>query len=99
MFDWLNRKETIVRPTINLGDQVRDRVTGYTGIVIAFTQWLNGCNRVTVQAQELKDGKPVDCQAFDVEQMEVLKANALDLSQKPSGGPMPSPQRASDPTR
>ena len=31
------------RPNVNLGDKVRDRVTAYTGIAIAITDWLNGC--------------------------------------------------------
>jgi hypothetical protein len=47
---------------VKLGDKVKDRVTGLTGIVIARTDWLNGCIRMTVQPQELKDGKPVDRQ-------------------------------------
>ena len=35
----------------NLGDEVKDTITGFKGIVVARTEWLNGCARVTVQPQ------------------------------------------------
>ena len=41
-----------------LGDLVKDKVTGFTGIVICRAVWLNGCARLTVQPQKVgKDGK------------------------------------------
>jgi len=58
---------------INLGDTVKDKISGYKGIVIAITAWLHGCKRVTVQSQKLKDGKPLDNFTFDEPQLEVLK--------------------------
>lgn len=43
---------------IILGDRVKDEITGLSGIVIAVTQWLNGCVRMQVQPEKLKDGIP-----------------------------------------
>jgi len=80
------------RPNVALGDEVKDRITGYKGIVIGLHTWLNGCLRVTVQAQELKDGKPVEAVAFDVEQLTVVQTKMVDIMQ-PSGGPMPAASR------
>lgn len=57
---------------IELGMKVRDRVTGVEGIAVARTEWLNGCTRVTVQPQKLKDSQPVETTTFDEAQLEVV---------------------------
>lgn len=57
---------------IKLGTKVRDKVTGVTGIAIARTEWLNGCARIVVQPQEVKDGKPVESTCVDEPQIEVV---------------------------
>lgn len=42
---------------INLGDEVKDKITGFRGIVIAICKYLNGCISVLVQPKKLtKDG-------------------------------------------
>jgi len=87
-----------VRPTVNLGDKARDKITGFCGIVIAITDWLNGCRRVTVQPQELKDGRPIESVTFDVEQLEIVAEQAAEESSK-TGGPCPDPIRAHVPSR
>lgn len=62
---------------IELGDKVRDRVTGYTGIVIGEATWLYGCKRLVIQSQDLKDGKPVDSLNIDEPQAELLEKNVV----------------------
>ncbi len=62
---------------IGLGDKVRDRITGVTGIVVARTQWINGCIRICVQPQEVKDGKPVDTSVFDIEELVRVEAGVI----------------------
>lgn len=54
---------------INVGDVVRDTVTGFEGIAVAITKWLHGCMRITVQPQKLHDGKPIEPQTFDAPQL------------------------------
>ncbi len=66
---------------IKLGDKVRDRTTGFTGIVVARTDWLYGCTRFGVRSQELEDGKPIPEEWFDEQ--------ALDSLSKELGGPCP----------
>jgi len=87
--------------TVELGDKVKDIVTGFTGIVVAKTQWLNGCWRISVQPQGLKDGKPIEHQAFDVEQLKILKAKEIKTTPpaKLKGGPRPDPVRQKTPNR
>ena len=62
---------------IGLGDRVVDRVTGFNGIVVCITTWLNGCVRYGLQAEELTDGKPLDPQYFDAEQVALQQSQAF----------------------
>ena len=45
--------ESAVR--IQLGDEVRCRITGFTGIAVARTDWIFGCVRFGVQPQAMKE--------------------------------------------
>lgn len=62
-----------------LGDVVRCRITGYQGVVLARTDWMNNCPRLTVQAREVKDGKPVDACAFDEPDLDFVEASSLEI--------------------
>lgn len=57
---------------IRLGSKVKDSLTGFTGIAIARTKWLHGCARVTIQPQDLKEGKIQDSETFDETRLEVI---------------------------
>jgi len=72
---------------VNLGDKVRDVVTGLTGIAVGRTQYLQGCARIAVQPQELKDGKPVEASWFDEPQLEVVEVGAIKPKGEKPGGP------------
>lgn len=58
---------------IALGSKVKDRITGVEGIVVGRTEWLNGCVRIIIQPQELKDGRPVDPCTIDEPDLIVLE--------------------------
>ena len=77
---------------IKLGDKAKDTITGYTGTVVAVTEWLHGCRRVTIQSNTLHEGKPCDGFSFDEAQVELIKAAA---PREPvlTGGPRPEPKR------
>lgn len=77
----------------DLGDEVKDDITGFSGIIIARTDWINGCQRYTVQPKTLtKEGGIKETQTIDVEQLTLVHA-AKKPTHKPSGGPMPAPVR------
>lgn len=99
---------------INLGDRVRDKVTGFQGIVIGITKWLYQCNRPIVQPETLKDGAIIDSQSFDEDQLEVLDRGVItpkfpeatvepfevkEAAPVPTGGPMDTPKGMSTPRR
>lgn len=71
--------------SLNLGDVVKDTITGFKGVIVARTDWLNGCVRMTVQPSKLEAGKIVDSVTFDVEQLELVHAKHKPSSR--SGGP------------
>jgi hypothetical protein len=73
-------------PTVQLGDVVRDRVTGFQGVIVARTEWLNGCWRITVTPPADKDGKLADSQTFDEFQLELV-ASTRHVPNKHTGGP------------
>lgn len=72
-----------------LGDDVKDTITGYVGCVVAKTEWLNGCWRISVQSRELKDGKPIDAVTFDVEQLVLVKSSRQAEPVRRTGGDRP----------
>lgn len=83
----------------NLGDKLKDTVTGYAGIATSKHEYLNGCVRWTLQPDKLtSDGKPHEPQTFDIEQLVLLKA-AKPRAVKPKGGPHNEPSRPSVPSR
>lgn len=69
-----------------LGDLVKDTISGFKGIVVAKTYWLANCVRITVAANYLQDGKPIDTQCFDEPQIEVLKAKNRPKAKILTGG-------------
>ena len=97
---------------IKVGDRVKDIVTGYTGIAVARTEWLNGCIRFTVQSNEYHDSKPVDSLCVDEPQLVIVEKGVTkrlgdECIEPPTssqeatapGGPAPTPERHKDPTR
>lgn len=78
---------------IELGDVAKDTITGFEGVVVARTQWLIGCDRLTLQPQKLKDGKPLDPITFDEPQCNLVKAKAAPRGSRTTGGPRPEPVR------
>lgn len=79
---------------IALGDKARDRVTGFEGVAVAKTTWLSGCDRFTLQPSGLTaEGKTFDSETFDVTQLEVVGAAAVQIERRDTGGPRPEPVR------
>jgi hypothetical protein len=73
---------------IQLGDEVRDKVTGFKGIAVGVTKWLTGCDRYVVQPRGVnKDGKIYENQSFDEGTLEVVKTKAIKEGKHDTGGP------------
>ena len=73
------------------GDLVKDKITGFTGVVICVLDYLHGCTRLAVQSTELKDGLPKESQYFDEYQVEIVTkgfyfAEKKKVEVRPPGG-------------
>jgi hypothetical protein len=77
----------------SLGDKVRDTVSGFTGIVTAYTTFLHGCARVVVQPPVDKDGKLPESASFDVPQLDVLESKTIPKGSDKDGGPDKYPMK------
>lgn len=82
--------------SLKLGDKAQDKISGFAGTIVAITEWLNGCRRITIQPSQLHEGKPVDNSTFDAEQVAKVEEGPT-LSPTRTGGPSIAPQRSADP--
>ncbi len=86
--------------TIELGSEVKDKLSVFKGIVRGRTQYMTGCNIYGVQTQKLKDDRPAKMVWFDEIQLKVLKSKKINfgsvkISKKriyPKGGPLSEDQ-------
>lgn len=91
--------------TVDLGDKVRDRISGFEGVVIGVTEWLYNCRRPIVQPFTVdSNGKPVASESFDEPQLEVLEKAVFKTetplkTSKKTGGPRITPAQRSTPSR
>lgn len=72
---------------VKLGDEVVDTVSGFSGIAVSKTDYLNGCSRISVQPAVGKDGKLPDYATFDAPQLKVTKAAKVPIGSRLTGGP------------
>lgn len=78
---------------IELGSIVKCLLTGFTGVTVARTQYINGCVRHTVVPQCVDNvNKLFDCEDFDEQQLIVVGKSEFLNQQKPvkakaTGGP------------
>lgn len=89
---------------VELGDLVKDYITGFEGIAIGITDWLYGCKRLTIQPRGVRNGndkfeqgKPLEAQTFDIDGVEIIEKSAVPTShrqpKRSTGGPRPDPLR------
>ena len=72
---------------IQLGDKVKDPITGITGIAVARTNWLHGCNRITVQPEGCdKEKKPFESYTTDEPQLIIVLPKKVKKGSAKTGG-------------
>jgi hypothetical protein len=91
---------------IELGDEVQDTITGFTGIAIGSSKYLYGCTRIWIQPQEIKDGKIFESVWIDEPQLIVMTKQKIKnprftteiKENKMPGGPQDNPKQNNIPT-
>lgn len=79
---------------VELGDEAKDKVTGFKGVVVAISKWLTGCDRYGLQPSVDKEGKVPDLYWVDEPMLELIKEGPFRPA-KPvmTGGPQRDPAR------
>lgn len=77
---------------MRLGVTVRDRITGFRGVVTAHAEYLTGCNQALVQPTELDAGKYPSACWLDVQRLVIEEAELFTLDNgKTPGCDAPAP--------
>jgi len=81
---------------IKLGQKVRCKVTGFTGIAVAKSEYLNGGVQFCVKPKmKAEDTKMPEEFYIDVEQLEVI-SDGLNVKKKQTGGVMADTPKTSN---
>lgn len=72
---------------IELGDTVRDKVSGFKGTATSKTEFLNGCIQYDIIPKVGKDNKIIEGVAIDENSLEVIKKKLKPRVKKETGGP------------
>jgi hypothetical protein len=72
---------------IKLGDEVKDKVSGFVGVAVEKREYLNGCIQYAIQPKVDKDGNMTDSWCIDESQIERLKKKVV-VKKSNTGGPM-----------
>lgn len=73
---------------IELGDLAEDMITKYRGVVVGFTKHITGCDRFTLQSQDIKDGKIPDAYNFDVTTLKLIEKGVVPVTVVPLPDPV-----------
>jgi len=77
-----------------LGEVLKDRITGFKGVAMARTQYFTECDHYGLCPQKLENGKPSDWEWFDDTRLDRVtgsKKIVLGDRKKPSSGKFPAP--------
>ena len=77
---------------ITLGNKARDRITGFEGIVVGKTVYINGCVSLLVRPRVDKDGKFPDGQWIDEPHLELIEGG-IDVEPTIGGEQEQAPKR------
>lgn len=70
---------------IELGDKVRDLITGYEGIAVAKTEFINGCIQFSVAKQFKKGSAKIPefgDPSIDSKSLRIIQKKAVDLNKE-----------------
>jgi len=78
---------------LELGQKVKERITGFSGVVMARVEYLTGCHQYAVGPQKMdKDGTMPGWTYLDDDLLVKVKGK-ISLKKKPTGGPQQTPNR------
>ena len=79
----------MAKEKIQLGDTVKDTITGITGIAVARINWIAGCDRIIVQPKAIKKGSELpDSFTLDEPLLKIIKRATRKKKKDNNGGPI-----------
>ena len=69
-----------------LGSRVKDRITGFVGIIICRAQWLTNCNTYGTKSEGLYEGAPIETTYFDEPNIIIVESDVHE-EDRDTGGP------------
>jgi hypothetical protein len=68
---------------IELGDKVKDLITGFVGIAVAKTTFINGCTQISIAEQTKKKPSQEGDPSIDITNLIILEKGYVDKRRKP----------------
>ena len=78
---------------MKLGQEVKDRITDFQGIVTGTVQYITGCEQALVQPRMKLSGDFVESRWFDQDRLEVIEAKPISLKVTAAGPDRQAPRR------
>lgn len=75
------------------GHKVKDKITGFTGVVTGYCVYISGCNQLCIQPPVNDKNEYPDGKWFDEQRVEILGDKALQLINVANGFDAPPPVR------
>ena len=80
-----------------LGDKVKDKITGFEGIIVAIVHYLTGCSQYGIKPTKLSDtDRPQDAYYMNIHQVELVEAGSIKIDSvsdtKDPSGPQEHPE-------
>jgi hypothetical protein len=82
---------------IQLGNKVKDKLTGFTGTAVSKTIWSSGNVTIQIESNSLDKGLPIGSAVFDYHRIELIQDTKPQVSAKSearTGGPQRDPKQA-----
>jgi len=93
----INTEGNIPQPELSpfkylAGSHVKDKITGFEGVITCRCHWMFGCIRYDVTPMELdKDGQPQKSNGFDEDQLVLVETEPIEAKKEFTGGPRDNP--------
>ena len=84
---------------VNLGDRVKDTISGRSGIVMCISDWLYGCQRITAQPVGKDESFTVDVQQLKITKKHAIKDDKPANPAKRQAGGRPDSRHYAAPRR
>lgn len=84
----------MIKKDIKLGDKVKCTITGFEGIAVARTQFINGCTQFDILPKCKDKGKIPEAVSIDKQSLEVIEPPKKKPVKSSTGGPMTLEKKA-----